>query len=71
MSSSTHFRYSFQYGTSHAGELVKRAGELGKDRLAITDHGGLYGPVDVTFFEDVQGPCAATAFDSWLLLVRG
>ena len=29
------------------------------------------GPVDVTFFEDVQGPCAATAFDSWLLLVRG
>ncbi|RYE78771.1 MAG: DNA polymerase III subunit alpha, partial [Myxococcales bacterium] len=29
------------------------------------------GPVDATFFEDVQGPCAATVFGSWLLLVRG
>jgi error-prone DNA polymerase len=29
------------------------------------------GPVDATFFEDVQGPYAATVFHSWLLLVRG
>ncbi|MFN8127035.1 MAG: DNA polymerase III subunit alpha [Candidatus Nanopelagicales bacterium] len=29
------------------------------------------GPVDTTFFEDVQGPYAATLFHSWLLLVRG
>jgi error-prone DNA polymerase len=29
------------------------------------------GPVDTTFFEDVQGPYAATVFHSWLLLVRG
>ncbi len=29
------------------------------------------GPVDATFFEDVQGPYAATVFDSWLLVVRG
>lgn len=29
------------------------------------------GPVDTTFFEDVQGPYAATVFSSWLLLVRG
>jgi error-prone DNA polymerase len=29
------------------------------------------GPVDATFFEDVQGPYAATVFGSWLLLVRG
>jgi error-prone DNA polymerase len=29
------------------------------------------GPVDATFFEDVQGRCAATVFSSWLLLVRG
>jgi error-prone DNA polymerase len=29
------------------------------------------GPVDVTFFEDVQGPYAATVFHSWMLLVRG
>ncbi|MEI7779685.1 MAG: DNA polymerase III subunit alpha, partial [Actinomycetes bacterium] len=29
------------------------------------------GPVDATFFDDVQGPYAATVFHSWLLLVRG
>ncbi len=29
------------------------------------------GPVDATFFEDVQGPYAATIFHSWMLLVRG
>ncbi|MEL4504141.1 DNA polymerase III subunit alpha [Luteococcus sp. H138] len=29
------------------------------------------GPVDCTFFEDAQGPYAATVFNSWLLVVRG
>jgi error-prone DNA polymerase len=29
------------------------------------------GAVDATFFEDVQGPYAATVFGSWLLVVRG
>jgi error-prone DNA polymerase len=29
------------------------------------------GPADATFFEDAQGPYAATVFHSWLLLVRG
>ena len=29
------------------------------------------GSVDATFFEDVQGPYAATVFHSWLLVVRG
>jgi len=29
------------------------------------------GPVDATFFEDAQGPYAATVFHSWLLIVRG
>jgi error-prone DNA polymerase len=29
------------------------------------------GPSDLTFFEDVQGPYAATVFHSWLLLCRG
>ncbi len=29
------------------------------------------GPVDATFFEDVQGPYATTVFHSWLVLVRG
>ncbi len=29
------------------------------------------GPIDATFFDDAQGPYAATVFSSWLLLVRG
>jgi error-prone DNA polymerase len=29
------------------------------------------GPVDATFFEDVQGPYASTVFNSWMLVVRG
>ncbi len=29
------------------------------------------GPADATFFEDAQGPYAATVFHSWLLVVRG
>jgi error-prone DNA polymerase len=29
------------------------------------------GPMDATFFEDVQDPYAGTVFDSWLLMVRG
>lgn len=29
------------------------------------------GPIDLTFFEDVQGPYAATVFHSWLMLARG
>jgi error-prone DNA polymerase len=29
------------------------------------------GPVDATFFEDAQGPYAATVFSSWMLVVRG
>jgi error-prone DNA polymerase len=29
------------------------------------------GPVDATFFSDVQGPYAATVFGSWTMLVRG
>ncbi|MCC6495247.1 MAG: DNA polymerase III subunit alpha, partial [Propionibacteriaceae bacterium] len=29
------------------------------------------GPADATFFEDAQGPYAATVFNSWQLVVRG
>jgi len=29
------------------------------------------GPMDATFFDDVQGPYAHTLFGSWILLVRG
>ncbi len=36
--------------------------------LTLDDTTGL---ADATFFEDVQGPYAATVFSSWLLVVRG
>ena len=36
--------------------------------LSLDDSTGVS---DTTFFEDVQGPYAATVFNSWLLLVRG
>jgi error-prone DNA polymerase len=36
--------------------------------LTLDDTTGL---ADATFFEDVQGPYAATVFGSWLLVVRG
>ncbi|WP_214415250.1 DNA polymerase III subunit alpha [Sphaerisporangium fuscum] len=29
------------------------------------------GPIDLTFFESVQGHCAATLFGSWLLVAKG
>jgi error-prone DNA polymerase len=29
------------------------------------------GPVDLTFFESVQGRCASIVFGSWLMLARG
>ncbi|WP_211370329.1 DNA polymerase III subunit alpha [Nonomuraea turkmeniaca] len=29
------------------------------------------GPIDLTFFESVQGRCAATVFGSWLMLAKG
>ncbi|MFC5825789.1 DNA polymerase III subunit alpha [Nonomuraea insulae] len=29
------------------------------------------GPIDLTFFESVQGRCASTVFGSWLMLARG
>ncbi|MFI6479004.1 DNA polymerase III subunit alpha [Nonomuraea sp. NPDC050663] len=29
------------------------------------------GPVDLTFFESVQGHCASTVFTSWLMVARG
>ncbi len=29
------------------------------------------GPTDATFFEDAQGPYAATVFNCWMLMVRG
>ncbi len=42
-----HTNYSFLDGASWAGELVERAAELGYDALAVTDHDGFRGAVQV------------------------
>ncbi len=40
-----HTNYSMLDGASHPEELLDRAQELGMDRMAVTDHDGLYGAV--------------------------
>ncbi len=40
-----HTNYSMLDGASHPEEVLDRARELGMDRLAVTDHDGLYGTV--------------------------
>ena len=40
-------------------------------RIIFTTLEDSTGPVDLTFFESVQGRCAATVFGSWLLVARG
>jgi error-prone DNA polymerase len=42
-----HTNYSFLDGASWAGELVQRAAELGYEALAVTDHDGFRGAVQV------------------------
>ncbi|MFI7702324.1 DNA polymerase III subunit alpha [Nonomuraea sp. NPDC049480] len=40
-------------------------------RVIFTTLDDSTGPIDLTFFESVQGRCAATVFGSWLMLARG
>ncbi|MEV6982256.1 DNA polymerase III subunit alpha [Sphaerisporangium sp. NPDC051017] len=40
-------------------------------RVIFTTLDDATGPIDLTFFESVQGHCAATLFGSWLLVARG
>jgi DNA-directed DNA polymerase III (polc) len=40
-------------------------------RIIFTTLEDATGPIDLTFFESVQGRCAATVFGSWLLVARG
>src|SRR5215208_7966864 len=40
-----HSYYSLLDGTSSPADLVSRAGDLGMDALALTDHDALYGAV--------------------------
>ncbi|GLW10782.1 DNA-directed DNA polymerase [Microtetraspora sp. NBRC 13810] len=40
-------------------------------RIIFTTLDDSTGPVDLTFFESVQGHCASTVFGSWLMVARG
>lgn len=40
-------------------------------RVIFTTLDDSTGPVDLTFFESVQGRCASTVFGSWLMVARG
>ncbi|MCK4525455.1 MAG: PHP domain-containing protein, partial [Candidatus Andersenbacteria bacterium] len=42
----THSHYSLLDGLAKIDDLVNRAGELGMDSLALTDHGVMYGAVE-------------------------
>ena len=42
-----HTQYSLLDGASKPKELLQRAMELGMDSIAITDHGNMYGTVDI------------------------
>ena len=42
-----HTQYSLLDGASKPEELLRRAMELGMDSIAITDHGNMYGAVDL------------------------
>ncbi|GAA3825610.1 DNA polymerase III subunit alpha [Sphaerisporangium flaviroseum] len=40
-------------------------------RVIFTTLDDSTGPIDLTFFESVQGHCAATVFGSWLMVAKG
>ncbi|SEU45860.1 DNA polymerase III subunit alpha [Nonomuraea wenchangensis] len=40
-------------------------------RVIFTTLDDSTGPIDLTFFESVQGHCAATVFGAWLMLAKG
>ncbi|MCK2212199.1 DNA polymerase III subunit alpha [Actinomadura sp. ATCC 31491] len=40
-------------------------------RVVFTTLEDSTGPIDLTFFESVQGHCASTVFGSWLMLAKG
>ena len=42
----THSHYSLLDGLGKIDDLIKRAGELGMDALALTDHGAMYGAIE-------------------------
>src|SRR3954453_23663854 len=55
-----HSAYSFLDGASLPEELAVRAAELGYPALALTDHDGLYGSLEVAYAAPALGVRAIT-----------
>ncbi|MCZ2109637.1 MAG: DNA polymerase III subunit alpha [Dehalococcoidia bacterium] len=51
----THSCWSLREGASKPVELLARAGELGYDALALTDHDGLYGSMEFAQAAEIAG----------------
>ena len=50
-----HSAYSFLDGASHPEELALRAAELGYEALALTDHDGVYGSLELAHAAKLVG----------------
>ncbi|MHB1244659.1 MAG: PHP domain-containing protein, partial [Gaiellaceae bacterium] len=55
-----HSAYSFLDGASHPEELALRAAELGYEALALTDHDGVYGSLELAHAAKLAGVRALT-----------
>ena len=55
-----HSAYSFLDGASHPEELALRAAELGYEALALTDHDGVYGSLELAHAAKLAGVRAIT-----------
>src|SRR6266436_2420197 len=55
-----HSAYSFLDGASQPEELATRAAELGYAALALTDHDGVYGSLEVTLASSRPWPAPPT-----------
>ena len=55
-----HSAYSFLDGASHPEELALRAAELGYETLALTDHDGVYGSLELAHAARLVGVRAIT-----------
>ncbi|MHB1243469.1 MAG: PHP domain-containing protein [Gaiellaceae bacterium] len=55
-----HSAYSFLDGTSHPEELALRSAELGYEALALTDHDGVYGSLELAHAAKLAGVRAIT-----------
>ena len=62
-----HSAYSFLDGASHPEELALRAAELGYEALALTDHDGVYGSLELAHAAKLVGVRAITGAEVTLV----